>query len=291
MLHDHQSLPQSERLSYAWFDAELQTKLSENGFLDAARSIGMLEAALVAIEASRIPAVTEVATSSLVLPQVLTEGELPQGPVALLSANKLTSPARNLLVARTALVDLGNDVAVLSVDASTVESVDTILAYPYGHFRSPPDMAHARIVQGAGPRLRQWSRVALAAEFAGSAASAVAFTLEYVKERQVFGHAVGAFQAVQHRLVQCHEIAEGIYFLVLQAAWSGEALHADLAACYAQQHVQKLLFDLHQFNGAMGVTSEHTLHFWTYRLRALQSEVGGSNGSALAVADRLWGAP
>jgi hypothetical protein len=49
-----------------------------------------------------------------------------------------------------------------------------------------------------------------------------------------------------------------------------------------------MMFDLHQFNGAMGMTNEYPLHFWTYRLRALQAELGGADAAALAAADLLW---
>jgi len=37
------------------------------------------------------------------------------------------------------------------------------------------------------------------------------------------------------------------------------------------------------------VTCEHKLHFWTYRLRALQAESGTVDDTALAIADRAWG--
>ena len=76
--------------------------------------------------------------------------------------------------------------------------------------------------------------------------------------------------------------------LALYAAWSVEAVAADVAATYAQDHVGKLAFDLHQFNGGMGVTAEHKLHFFTYRLRALQAELGGADAAAGAVYDALW---
>ena len=103
-----------------------------------------------------------------------------------------------------------------------------------------------------------------------------------------FGRAIGSFQAVQHRLAQCHQIACAMRMLALYAAWSGEAVAADIAATYAQDHVGKLAFDLHQFNGGMGVTAEHKLHFFTYRLRALQAELGGADAAAGAVYDALW---
>jgi hypothetical protein len=45
---------------------------------------------------------------------------------------------------------------------------------------------------------------------------------------------------------------------------------------------------MHQFNGALGITLEHPLHYWTYRLTALQAELGGSSRQALAAAQHLW---
>lgn len=288
ILRDHTELPQSARQGFHYYDARLQALLEENGFLDAGREIGPLEAALVTVEAAKIPAVVEVGASALVACRLLPEERL-AGPIALIGEGRLDKAQRNLPIAKTALVESGDDVVILPVDPDTVESVETILAYPYGRFRRLPDLVSARRLPGARSTLRQWWRVALAAEFAGAAQSAVAFTVDYVRQRHVFGRPVGSFQAVQHRLVQCHMIAMGVHFLALRAAWSGEPLHANLAACYAQQHVRKLLVDLHQFNGAMGVTNEHLLHFWTYRLRALQSEVGGLHEAALDVARVRWG--
>jgi hypothetical protein len=82
--------------------------------------------------------------------------------------------------------------------------------------------------------------------------------------------------------------ATALQYLSLRAAWSGEAYDADVAACYAQQQVKKFLVDLHQFAGAMGVTNEFLLHFWTYRLRALQSEAGGMVEAAFDLVRRRW---
>jgi hypothetical protein len=48
-------------------------------------------------------------------------------------------------------------------------------------------------------------------------------------------------------------------------------------------------YDCHQFLGAMGMTLEHPLHLWTYRLKALTSELGGRGANALAAAEAIWG--
>ncbi|MHA3791152.1 acyl-CoA dehydrogenase family protein [Sphingomonas sp. YL-JM2C] len=287
ILQDHQELPQSERFSFSYFNAELQDILAQAGFLDAARDIGPLEAALVVAETARLPILVEASATGLVAPMLLP-GERLEGPVALIDARSLAKAQRNLPIARTALVDMGDDVAILPVAADAVEPVESIYGYPYGRFVTPPVLDEARILRGAGPRLRLWWRIALSVEIAAAAMAAIDFTIDYVKQRKVFGRAIGSFQTVQHRLVQCRAFALASHYLAMRAAWSGEAVHADLAATHTQQGIGKLMFDLHQFHGGMGVTTEHLLHFWTYRIRGLQAEAGGVHGAALDVADRLW---
>lgn len=290
ILADHDATTPEQRLTFCRFDAALQETLAANGFLDAARAIGPLEAALVVLEAARLPVVTEVAASGLVAPMALPD-EVIAGPIAIIALARIDAAHRNLPIARHALIDCGDGVAILPVDPANVIPVESIYAYPYGRFRALPDLAAARRIAGAGPRLRQWWRVALALEIAGAAERAIAFTVDYVKQRQAFGHAIGAFQSVQHRLVQRHAYARSLHYLALRAAWSEDATDADLAAAFAQSGVRDLLFDLHQFNGAMGVTTEHLLHFWTYRIRALQAEAGGMHAISLAIAESLWPAP
>jgi alkylation response protein AidB-like acyl-CoA dehydrogenase len=287
ILQDHCDLPQSARGASHWYNEALQLLLSENGYLDVGREFGAMEAALVVIEAAKVPVLTEVAASALIAPRLLGE-ERVVGPIAVLNGRDLSRAHRNLPIARHAFIDLGDDVALIAVDAADVETVPSILAYPYGRFRRLPDLRSARRLRCQAGLLSHWWRVALAAESAGAALSAVAFTLNHVKQRHVFGHPVAAFQSVQHRMVQCHMVATALYYLSLRAAWSGEVYDADVAACYAQQHVKKLVVDLHQFTGAMGVTNEFALHLWTYRLRALQTEAGGVVASALDVVRDRW---
>jgi hypothetical protein len=288
ILQDHQELPQSERFSFSYFNAALQDILGQSGFLDAARDIGPLEGALVVAETARLPILVEASATGLVAPMVVP-GERLDGPIALIDARNLAKAHRNLPIARTALIDMGDDVAIVPVSADAVEAVESIYGFPYGRFVEPPVLADTRILRGAGPRLRLWWRIALAVEIAGAAMAAIDFTIDYVKQRMVFGRAIGSFQTVQHRLVQCRAFALATHYLAMRAAWSGEAVHADLAATHAQHGIGKLMFDLHQFHGGMGVTTEHLLHFWTYRVRALQAEAGGVHGAALDAIDRLWG--
>jgi alkylation response protein AidB-like acyl-CoA dehydrogenase len=270
IMEDHAELPQSERFSYAWHDVRLQALLAEMGFLDAAREIGALEAALVVFESAKGIAALETIGCGLVAPLALPDEAL-QGPVALVEQRNLDKAIRNLPVAGTLLVDCGDDVAIVPLAGLAIEPVESIFAYPYGRFAERPDLAAAPRIKGAGERLRRWWRVGLAAEIAGAADAAIAFTIDYVKQRHVFGRPVGSFQSVQHRLTQRHGWAKSLYYLVMRAAWSGTESDAAIAACFAQLGIQALMFDLHQFHGGMGVTTEHLLHFWTYRIRALQA--------------------
>jgi alkylation response protein AidB-like acyl-CoA dehydrogenase len=291
ILQHYRDLPTAHRRDRSYYALELDDALGRNGYLDIARTEGMgaLEAALVMMEAATVPAAVETGASMLVAPH-LSPDVIPR-PITVVSGD-LMKAQRYLPVARTALIDVGDDVLVLPVDPANVEAVETIYAYPFGRFMSRPDLSKAvRLGPGAVAPLRQWWRTAIAAESAGLMRAAVDFIVDYVKQRRMFGTTLAAYQVVHHRLAECHLMTEGVRALALKAAWSGEAFDAYQAASYAQQCFQKVLFDTHQFNGGMGVTNENKLHFWTYRFRALQAEAGGVNAAALDTAELLWGPP
>lgn len=281
-------IPAAHRRDYSYYAHDLGAALDSSGYLDAACTPGMgpVEAALVIEVVSRLASTVEVGASALVGPMLLGP-DFPR-PLVLLSGD-LTKAHRYLPQARAALVELPDDLVLIDIEPGEVVEVETILAYPYGRFNTPPDLKRGRSLGAkALPEFQQWRRIALAAETVGAMRAAVDFTVDYVKSRYMFGHALGEFQAVQHRLAQCHQITRAAYLITLKAAWSRDPLDAMLAAAYVQQHIPKVWFDTHQFNGAMGITTEHKLHFWTYRLRALQAEMGGANQSALEAAKVLW---
>jgi alkylation response protein AidB-like acyl-CoA dehydrogenase len=134
-------------------------------------------------------------------------------------------------------------------------------------------------------------RIAIAAEAAGLMRAALDLTVAYVKERQQFGRPLGDFQAVQHRLAADEQIVSAAYALAMRAADTLAPVHAATAALYAQQHLRTIVYDCHQFHGAMGLTLEYPLHLWTYRLKFLQGELGGRSEQARALANLLWPTP
>jgi alkylation response protein AidB-like acyl-CoA dehydrogenase len=142
--------------------------------------------------------------------------------------------------------------------------------------------------QSDAAEVRTWIRIALAAEASGLMQAAIASATEHLSVRKQFGRPLGSFQALRHRMAECAVLSGGTRWLMLRAAATGDAGNAALAAYHAQESATRLVYDLHQMLGAMGMTLEHPLHLWTYRLKALLSELGGRGGQALAVANHCF---
>jgi alkylation response protein AidB-like acyl-CoA dehydrogenase len=108
--------------------------------------------------------------------------------------------------------------------------------------------------------------------------------VEHLSARKQFGRPLGSFQALRHRMAECAVLAGGVKLLTLKAASTAADGDAALAAFHAQESATRVVYDLHQMLGAMGMTLEHPLHLWTYRLKVLLSELGGRGAQAHAVA-------
>lgn len=271
---------------FAYSEA-LDEAVRGGGFLDVAREDGMgpLEAALVVETASRSPFALETAGSALVAPMVM--GRTVEGPVALM--HDVGQAARFLPMAKHAFVLNGARAVLLNLDGLERVAVESLVAYPMGRLAETPDLSLGEVLSPEQrERLLLWWRVAIAVEAAGAMQAAVQFTADYVTMRRQFNRPLGSLQAIQHRLAECTVLAQGTCWLAREAAWLGEAGAAALAATYAQRAMRQVVHDLHQFNGALGITLEHPLHYWSYRLTALQAELGGASAQAVAAAQALW---
>jgi alkylation response protein AidB-like acyl-CoA dehydrogenase len=112
--------------------------------------------------------------------------------------------------------------------------------------------------------------------------------LEHVRHRRQFGRPLGSFQAIQHRLAQAAGKIDGVRWLVLRAASTSQSGDALAASAQAQDIATQVSYDLHQFVGAMGLTLEHPLHRWTYRVKLLRAELGGAAAQFAQLADAAW---
>jgi len=263
--------------------AALERELEAGQYFDIATipEMGPAGAALAVERLARLPCTAEIALSMLLRPHLGIE--LPR-PFAVVEQGR---PGRFVAQAQTLLVIEGDTIGLAHPGAGDVEPVDSLYAYPMGRVIGQPA---ATLLSASDTELaRTWMRVACAAEMAGLMQAAIDATVEHVSVRKQFGRPLGTFQALRHRLAECAVLAGGVRRLALRAAWSGAPGDAALAAFHAQDSANKVNYDVHQMLGAMGMTLEMSLHLWTYRMKALLSELGGRGVQAAAVGVHCFG--
>jgi len=262
---------------------ELEEELTEGQYFDVAQipELGPLAAALAVERLARLPCAAETALSMLVRPHL--PGEWPR-PLGLIEGGR---PGRFVAGARTLIVIEADSVQLAQPAAGEVERVESLLAYPMGRLRAAVELTPLAGQEAAS--VRKWLRVALAAEASGLLQAAVASAVEHLTLRKQFGRPLGAFQALRHRMAECAVLAGGVRWLALKAAGTADDGDAALAAMHAQESATRIVYDVHQMLAAMGMTLEHPLHLWTYRLKALLAELGGRGGQAVAVARHCFG--
>ena len=271
--------------SLALTSAALDRELAEGGFLDVAfdPDLGTVAAALVVERLARLPYATEAAMSALVRPLL---GNDIAGPVCMIECRS-NRPVRFLRAGATVIVVDANSVRSLRAEAGHIRAEpDALYGYPVATLLDvTPTITHD--ISAADARIR-W-RIALAAEAAGLLAAALDSVTAYVSDRQQFGRPLATFQALRHRLAEAQVRTNGVHWLAMKAAATLDHGDAAMAALHAQESARLAVYDFHQFLGAMGMTLEHPLHLWTYRLKALIGDLGGRGGQALAAADAIWG--
>lgn len=267
---------------FALVGDELERELQQGEYFDIAQvpEFGALTAAMAVERLARLPCTAEIALSMLVRPQI--PGDLPR-PLAVVENDR---PGRFVASAKTLIVIEGERVAIARLAPDAMEPVESLFAYPMGRLTRSVDVE--RLSDADAANVRKWLRVALAAEVSGLLQAAIAATVEHLTLRKQFGRPLGTFQALRHRMAECAVLAGGVRWLALKAAGTGDEGDAALAASHAQESATRVVYEVHQMLGAMGMTLEHSLHLWTYRLKALLSELGGRGGQAEAVAKFLF---
>lgn len=275
--------PTQHRHLYA---PELARELEAGGYFGCIleESLGRVAAAAMVHELSRLPACTELVASALIGP--LACPDLPR-PLAVVWGDP-ARPTRFLPVARSVLWIHAGTVSAAALMHDDVVSQDSAFAYPMGMLRRPYDLAWTHLQTTDAAQVADLWRVGLAAEISGCLQAGLDAVVAHVTERRQFGRPLGSFQGIQHRLATAASAIQGARWLMLRAADSGSAVDAATAAGYAQGMATRISYDLHQFMGAMGLTLEHPLHRWTYRVKLLRSDLGGAEMQFRAVADLAW---
>lgn len=141
--------------------------------------------------------------------------------------------------------------------------------------------------------LRTRLRVLRAAEMLGAASAALDIAAAYARERQQFGRAIGANQAIKHRLAEDWMALDDARLAGWAAAAaldtgadsaSRDCLFAPLLAGQASRRVAQNAIQVH---GALGVTWECDAHLYLKRVlrldASLEAEVPGPD-----LLERIW---
>ncbi|MFF1558873.1 acyl-CoA dehydrogenase family protein [Streptomyces sp. NPDC058279] len=107
---------------------------------------------------------------------------------------------------------------------------------------------------------------ALAAEAVGAAGQALARTVEYVRQREQFGRAVGSFQAVKHRLADLYVQVQAARSAAYYAVWDPD--QGGLALAQALEALRLTAAEAIQLHGGIGFTWEHDAHLYFKRAAA-----------------------
>jgi alkylation response protein AidB-like acyl-CoA dehydrogenase len=105
-------------------------------------------------------------------------------------------------------------------------------------------------------------RLHAAAEMVGLGQRLLDDTLAYVKEREQFGVAIGSFQALQHRLVDCYARQEQARSMLYRAALTDRAdpgrwrRAAAGAKGFIGENIDVIAREAVQMHGGMGITDE-----------------------------------
>jgi alkylation response protein AidB-like acyl-CoA dehydrogenase len=128
-------------------------------------------------------------------------------------------------------------------------------------------------------------RLLAAAEMLGLAQRLFDDTLDYVKQRHQFGVAIGTFQALQHRLVDCYGKLEQARSMLYRAALAdrGDAAAWRKAAAGAKTFIGEIASHIAreavQMHGGMGITEELAIGHGMKRVLLLGALFGDADAT------------
>ena len=272
----------------SFFSAAADAALEAGGLLDAAgfEEFGPLAAAMLVDRVARLPIVVEAGASSLVRPLACPDWPRPLAVIV----GDTGGAARFLCQARSVLFLSGGEARIARIEAGDCVDVSGFFTYPMGRLKDPAACLARSEPLGDPETCGRLMRIDEAAEINGCLQGSHDAVTEYVKVPQQFGRPHGSFQALQHRLAGAAASIAASRLLAWKAAALADAAGAMTALGHAQDCATRIVYDLHQFMGAMGLTLEHPLYRWSYRVKLLVSDMGGPYEQLDRLSIATWGA-
>lgn len=148
----------------------------------------------------------------------------------------------------------------------------------------PEDNILGQLDQGwsAVQKIIERAAVGKCCEMVGNIQRVLEMTVDYAKARKQFDHPIGSLQIIQHYCADMATDIDGARFSTYQAAWMlSEGLpctkEVAIAKAWTSQASQRVVALAHQIHGAIGVTIEHDLHYYTRRAKAAELAFGDAN--------------
>lgn len=149
-------------------------------------------------------------------------------------------------------------------------------------------------VHGGGDALQRAMdrlNVATSAMLVGGAAQAVERSTQHANEREQYGHPIGRFQAVKHRITDMWMDVQGARSLVYYAAWAVENDSPDApravsaAASFCTEQCTGVFGDDIMNHGGMGFTWEHDAHIFLKQAKTWENLLGTPERHRERIAD------
>lgn len=151
-----------------------------------------------------------------------------------------------------------------------------------------------RLNQGrsAVQQIVQRAAVGKCCEMVGNIQRVLEMTVDYAKERKQFDRPIGSFQVIQHYCADMATDVDSARFSTYQAAWMLSkglpcAKEVAVAKAWISEASQRVFALAHQIHGAIGVTVEHDLHYYTRRAKAAELAFGDADFYRQVVANEM----
>ena len=158
---------------------------------------------------------------------------------------------------------------------------DKLCEVVFDNVKVPKENILGQLEQGWGVMQRAIERAAVAkcCEMVGAIQQALDMTIDYAKERKQFDRPIGSFQVIQHYCANMATDVDGSRVATYQAAWMlSEGLpctkEVAIAKAWTGEASERILTLAHQIHGAIGVTIDHDLQFYTRRAKAAELTFG-----------------
>ena len=173
----------------------------------------------------------------------------------------------------------GVSYAVLKTIAS-----DKLCEVVFDQVRVPRESILGQLDQGWSVVRKVIERAAVAkcCEMVGNIQQVLEMTVDYAKERKQFDRPIGSFQVIQHYCANMATDVDGSRFSAYQAAWMlSEGLpctkEVAIAKAWQSEACGRVISLAHQIHGAIGVTMDHDLQFYTRRAKAAEVTFGDAD--------------